>query len=679
MLLKALFELAKEKKLLEKVHLQPREVHFLIPINSDGQLIGDGLVPLTELDSKGKETLGRTLSMPRFPGENNGGKAHFLAEKASTILGIDSSSGDGLEISQDEKKRKNDIKSVIHYWNRIQEAFDSTNLPVLRALLEFRLRYLYDDEWRSRHPLSFVEFREPSKARTTKKEVHIRTSSSEWKPLSNNTLLCFQIDGHLVFDADPNNPLTEYWANTYQNEQFSEDLSENVSQNSSIGGLCIVTGKIGEPIARSHKPKILGIPGLTSGGYIVSFAQECPAFSSFGFTMGENAPISEATAASYALALQSLIYKDNQTLKLGNTVTCFWASRDSEEVGLFAKLLKRPDPTTVSDFLKAPWKGESQREPRPEDFYSVTLTGNAGRVVVRHWLHTTVKAAIENLKKWFVDLDIVHFGYDGDSGDPSNKTRFTDSDPKESVKDLRPLSLTNLALTTVRDRRNLHDDVVSKLYQAAVAGTPLPTSIVIPFMTRLKTDISKFGLGIFETPLSLRTQQVAREVRQELVAGKSRFAFLKLILNRKDALHMIESRVFETDDSAYNCGRLLAVISEAQAKAHDYQLEGAGVGERYFGTACVSPSSVFPLLLRLNRHHLEKIKKSEKYRSHQGFIEEQLCTIMSLFKPRPGEKQPSFPRHLDLQAQGRFALGFYQQLAEIKIRKKDAKSTSSGK
>jgi len=36
---------------------------------------------------------------------------------------------------------------------------------------------------------------------------------------------------------------------------------------------------------------------------------------------------------------------------------------------------------------------------------------------------------------------------------------------------------------------------------------------------------------------------------------------------------------------------------------------------------------------------------------------------LSLFKPaRPGEP-PDFPRTLDLQAQGRFALGFYQQLA----------------
>jgi CRISPR-associated protein Csd1 len=320
----------------------------------------------------------------------------------------------------------------------------------------------------------------------------------------------------------------------------------------------------------------------------------------------------------------------------------------------------------VANFLKSPWYGTSSRSPGPDDFYSVTLSGNDVRIVVRNWLNITIEEARENLKNWFRDLEIVEFRCDADSSAPQKNTK---SHKKEDVDALVPLSLTNLALTTVRGRKNLQDDVVAKLYQAAVAGTTLATSIVIPLVNRLKADISKFGLGILETPPSDKTQKDARKEKQELVSGKSRFAFLKLILNRKDPLRMIDSKVFETHDSAYNCGRLLAVISETQAKAHNYKLEGPGVGERYFGRACVSPSSVFPLLLRLNRHHLEKIRKSEKYRSHKRFIEEQLWTIMSLFKPKQGEKQPSFPRHLDLQAQGRFAIGFYQQLADDRNKK----------
>jgi hypothetical protein len=67
--------------------------------------------------------------------------------------------------------------------------------------------------------------------------------------------------------------------------------------------------------------------------------------------------------------------------------------------------------------------------------------------------------------------------------------------------------------------------------------------------------------------------------------------------------------------------------------------------------------------MRLNRHHLNKIAKSERFAGHERFIVEQVQQVVALFVPeRPGQP-PVFPRTLDLQAQGRFALGFYQQQA----------------
>jgi CRISPR-associated protein Csd1 len=138
---------------------------------------------------------------------------------------------------------------------------------------------------------------------------------------------------------------------------------------------------------------------------------------------------------------------------------------------------------------------------------------------------------------------------------------------------------------------------------------------------------------------------------------------------------MIEPQVFETDDLAYNCGRLLAVLAEAQQKAHDYKLEGAGVAERYFGTACAAPASVFPLLLRLNRHHLKTISKSDTYKGHERFLEEAIQNIMALFRPGETHQPPVFPRVLNLQAQGRFALGFYQQQAADDAARRAARST----
>jgi CRISPR-associated protein Csd1 len=128
---------------------------------------------------------------------------------------------------------------------------------------------------------------------------------------------------------------------------------------------------------------------------------------------------------------------------------------------------------------------------------------------------------------------------------------------------------------------------------------------------------------------------------------------------------------------------LLAILAAAQDKSHDYKLEGAGVAERYFGTASSSPGSVFPLLLRLNRHHLDKISKSNRFAGHERFIGEQIQGVCALFRPTKPGLPPMFPRTLDLQAQGRFALGFYQQMAadtaarRLGLKNDNASSTES--
>lgn len=127
---------------------------------------------------------------------------------------------------------------------------------------------------------------------------------------------------------------------------------------------------------------------------------------------------------------------------------------------------------------------------------------------------------------------------------------------------------------------------------------------------------------------------------------------------------MIEPQVFETNDAAYNCGRLLALFDDLQMRAHDYQLEGAGVVERYYGAASSAPNSAFGILWRLHQHHLKKVsRQGDKGRAAAEAIKRKIAEIAALF-PQPAPLQPpQFPRTFSLQQQGRFALGFYQQKA----------------
>lgn len=129
----------------------------------------------------------------------------------------------------------------------------------------------------------------------------------------------------------------------------------------------------------------------------------------------------------------------------------------------------------------------------------------------------------------------------------------------------------------------------------------------------------------------------------------------------------MEAQVFETDDHAYNCGRLLAIFDDLQREAlstEGNRFDGAGVVEKYYGSASSAPNSAFGILWRLHQHHLKKIsQKGDRGKAAAFAIKRKIAEIAALF-PQPAPLQPpQFPRTFSLQEQGRFALGFYQQKA----------------
>jgi CRISPR-associated protein Csd1 len=457
----------------------------------------------------------------------------------------------------------------------------------------------------------------------------------------------FQVDGDLPLQDEEN--IRPHWRTV-----FEEEVSSKTQE--ARRGVCLVTGREDVPIATTHLPKIKGVPGTQAfGAAIVSFDK--PSFTSYGFDQSFNAPVSLEAVSAYCNALRALLSREDHSIIIGATALCFWAKESEDATSFLARMLRRPDPLAVVDFLKAPWSGIDRNVAKLDQFYSVTLCGNAGRIAVRHWMQTTVEAARENFVQWFHDLEIDEIPMPESRGKKGKKKSGERGAPLENdTEKMPPLAVFRLACTTVREAKDLRPEVPAQLYQAALEGAAPSILLIKPILNRLEADLQRFGM--------------------KTLFHISRFALLKLILNRnrKEGGPMIEPKVFETDDKAYNCGRLLAVLAEIQAKAHDYQLSGAGVAERYFGTASVSPASVFPLLLRLNRHHLDKIRKaSGSAWNQEGNIQEVLCRLA----PEAAGAPPQFPRHLDLQAQGRFAIGFYQQKAEVEKRKEAARQNKA--
>ena len=107
---------------------------------------------------------------------------------------------------------------------------------------------------------------------------------------------------------------------------------------------------------------------------------------------------------------------------------------------------------------------------------------------------------------------------------------------------------------------------------------------------------------------------------------------------------------------AYRLGRLFAVLENIQQRAQGKET----IRERFYGAASSSPVSVFPQLLKLKNHHLAKLKGGAGI-----YFETLLAEIFSGIE--------EIPSHLPLEAQARFAVGYYHQRQDLFTKKEDKK------
>lgn len=100
----------------------------------------------------------------------------------------------------------------------------------------------------------------------------------------------------------------------------------------------------------------------------------------------------------------------------------------------------------------------------------------------------------------------------------------------------------------------------------------------------------------------------------------------------------------ERREVSYLLGRLFSVLEKAQLDA--LGKVNSTIKDSFFSAASATPASVFPRLLRLSQHHIEKAKYGHT-------SDRRISEIM--------EHINAFPAHMNLQDQGLFAIAYYQQ------------------
>lgn len=365
-------------------------------------------------------------------------------------------------------------------------------------------------------------------------------------------------------------------------------------------GTCLVTGLEGA-LARLH-PVVKGVAGAqSSGASIVSFNGD--AFTSYGMVQSFNAPVSELAAFKYTTALNRLLRRDGgRKIQVGDTACVFWAENTTVSETLFqfamdpGQFEDQDRAKEIGNLLARIANGESETPDAGTPFYVLGLAPNASRLSVRFWLSSTAGETLQHVVKHQRQLTIV-----------------------KGPKDPLSLPLWLILAQTAREAKEIPPLLGGSLIRSVLSDSRYPEQL-------------------FTT--------VLRRVRAEQEIRYAKAAIIKAILSRNYDLDIPIMLDPERTESAYLLGRLFASIERTQEDA----LPGinATVKDRYFGSASATPAVVFPRLIRMSQHHVNKLEGGKKV-----VAEKRLQEIMAHLT--------SFPSHLGLVDQGLFAIGYYHQ------------------
>jgi len=427
----------------------------------------------------------------------------------------------------------------------------------------------------------------------------------------------FQLDGRFPLEED-------YWHDWWR--KFRLNLKENVPKQSVPANLmrCLVTGELSIPaLTHSKITGLAGIGGQASGDVLVGFDKE--AFCSYGLSQSTNAAVSEQAMNAYCAGLNELI-KNHGTNLAGTRVVHWFKHKVEKDEDPLILLLNPPEQQdNIAQSLAVRMLDSIRTGERPDlaenEYYALILSGAGGRVMVRDWIEGPFTELIFNINQWFDDLNIIQ---------------------RDGNKIARNPKFMAVMGSLVRELKDLPAPLVSKMWRVAVKNELIPYAILPICLSRRKMEI----LQPDKYPIN--------------VAGMALIRAYHLRKYRKESNQIMEEGLQPVVNEnfpgpAYHCGRLLAVLAELQRSALGDV--GSGVVQRYYAAASTTPALVLGRLTRNSQYHLNKLQPGLAY-----WYESKIAEIWSRF-------QDALPATLNLEEQSLFALGYYQQLADMRTKK----------
>lgn len=427
--------------------------------------------------------------------------------------------------------------------------------------------------------------------------------------------------GNLIFGMG-----THYAQDDMQIKRIWDNRKMEINQEAK--GICLVTGEQ-EEISRIHRG-IKGVPGAqSSGAALVSF--NAPSFESYGKEQSYNAPVGKYAEFAYTTALNYLLSDRKNSLQIGDTMVVFWAeSGKTDYQDAFLECMEPP--VDNQEELKGLFERIQEGKPiiikgnelNPEQrFFILGLAPNAARLSVRFFYENSFGKILTNISEHYKRMEIIKPKWEENQYLGVQEMLFETVNKKSTDK--KPIS--NMATMTFR---------------AILSGDRYPARLYSDTLIRIRAEQD-------EKKLSWKRMSIIKTYLIHNYKWKEGENYMGL--NE------------ESNDIAYVLGRLFSVLESIQADANPGIQ--ATIRDRYFNSACGTPASVFPVLIKLKNSHMKKIGREKE--GTKKYYEKLFADIMWKINEQEG-----FPKRLSLEEQGKFALGYYHQIQK-KYEKREEK------
>lgn len=582
---------------LNDVAWEMKPVPLQLEISRQGAFLNVTQRMTTETRGKKQVQVPMQMSVPRSPVNRNSGHHPLLGtDDIAYVLGV------GAWTPAQEADREKAEKHHEAFVALIAQAAAETADAALQSCASF-----------------YARTEEVEKAREALREA---------KP---GTLVALSVGEPLIDHPT----VQQFWRNHYQHA-FEERMAGNM-------GECMISGKRG-PIAPTHE-KIKGVSSLggqAAGVALMSFDKD--AFRSYGWEQNQNSPMAPDRAMAYVLALNDLLRQDKKPGKgrkdIAGVGFLYWL-RDPADLDVLS-FMDAADPAQVSDLLRF----DPAADLDANRFYMAAVSGNGGRLRVRHWADLALTTVKSNLQNWHRQLRVEYPQYDGEPAPPIRLWQ----------------------LLYVLDREGTPDDhLVLALLRRGIEAQPLGYPVLSKVLSRLRhpggIDTKSKGAEQKTDPMSLS--------RLRVPIGLIRMCLNDLFRQQKGRFEMSEGLDESCTIPAYVCGRLMAEFENLQRSSSESEINSS-VLDRYFGLASTYPSVAFPKIETLAQKHLRKLRRDKPGAAYA--IDARLQTLHALLQPT---EAGAYPAKLSLEGQGLFALGYYHQKARSRVEATNKKNQNA--